>query len=76
MNIESQYQPKDNNNSVTIMDIAMNFMFDKFIAEKEESLSEEEAVMLAEVGLALKIVAQKARAFELIQEGKNPNSRN
>lgn len=76
MNIESQYQPKDNNNSVTIMDIAMNFMFDKFIAEKEESLSEEETVMLAEVGLALKIVAQKARAFELIQEGKNPNSRN
>jgi hypothetical protein len=76
MNIESQYQSEDNNNSVTIMDIAMNFMFDKFIAEKEESLSEEEAVMLAEVGLALKIVAQKARAFELIQEGKNPNSRN
>ncbi|NDG51951.1 MAG: hypothetical protein EBY39_02845 [Flavobacteriia bacterium] len=76
MNIESEYQSEDNNNSVTIMDIAMNFMFDKFIAEREESLSEEEAVMLAEVGLALKIVAQKARAFELIQEGKNPNSRN
>jgi hypothetical protein len=70
MNIEKGYQ-EDKVNAESVVDIAMDFLFEKFIAEKEKNLSEADALMLAEVGLTLKIVAQKARAFELLQKGQN-----
>lgn len=70
MNIEKGYQ-EDRVNAESVVDIAMDFLFEKFIAEKEKNLNEADALMLAEVGLTLKIVAQKARAFELLQKGQN-----
>ena len=69
MNIESEYQ-EDEVTAESVVDIAMDFLYEKFISDKERDLSEEDAMMLAEVGLTLKIVGQKARAFELLQKGK------
>ena len=77
MNIKEDYQSKSDYNSTDAMDHSMAFIFDNFIEPIENEISEDQAMMLAVVGSTLKIIAQKAQAYEdMIQGNKNDIQRN
>ena len=49
----------------------MDWMYDNLISTQEADLDENQTFMLAIIGASFKIVAQKARAYEEMQ---NPSS--
>tara|TARA_Y100001937_G_scaffold23501_1_gene33538 strand:+ start:4973 stop:5212 length:240 start_codon:yes stop_codon:yes gene_type:complete len=51
------------------MDSSMNFLFENFINPVEDDLSEEQIHILAHIGIAFKIIAEKAQAYEDMVEG-------
>ena len=51
------------------MDSSMNFLFENFIDPVEADLSEDQAYILAHIGIAFKIIAEKAQAYEDMVEG-------
>ena len=61
-----------------IMEASMGFLWDVIIKPSEKELNEEELVMLGAVGMALKLIAKKAKAYELMFERgeSNENSLN
>ena len=55
-----------------IMDHVMGFLWEVIIAPNEEHLDEDEQTMLSAVGLALKLIAKKAKAYEdMYEKGQN-----
>ena len=61
-----------------VMEASMEFLWDVIIEPSEKELNEEEQVMLGAVGMALKLIAKKAKAYELMFERgeSNENSLN
>ena len=61
-----------------VMEASMGFLWDVIIEPSEKELDEEELVMLGAVGTALKLIAKKAKAYELMFEKgeSNENSLN
>jgi hypothetical protein len=61
-----------------VMEASMGFLWDVIIEPSEKELNEEEQVMLGAVGMALKLIAKKAKAYELMFERgeSNENSLN
>jgi hypothetical protein len=61
-----------------VMEASMGFLWDVIIEPSEKELDEEELVMLGAVGMALKLIAKKAKAYELMFEKgeSNENSLN
>lgn len=61
-----------------VMEASMGFLWDVIIKPSEKELNEEELVMLGAVGMALKLIAKKAKAYELMFERgeSNENSLN
>ena len=61
-----------------VMEASMGFLWDVIIEPNEEQLDEDELTMLGVVGQALKIIASKAKAYELMFEKgeSNENSLN
>lgn len=61
-----------------VMEASMGFLWDVIIEPSEKELNEEELVMLGAVGMALKLIAKKAKAYELMFEKgeSNENSLN
>jgi len=61
-----------------VMEASMGFLWDVIIEPSEKELDEEELVMLGAVGMALKLIAKKAKAYELMFERgeSNENSLN
>ena len=51
------------------MDSSMDFLFENFIKPSEDNLSEEQIHILAHIGIAFKIIAKKAQAYEDMVEG-------
>jgi hypothetical protein len=51
------------------MDSSMDFLFKNFIDPVEEDLSEDQMYILAHIGIAFKIIAEKAQAYEDMTEG-------
>lgn len=51
------------------MDSSMDFLFKNFIDPVEADLSEDQAYILAHIGIAFKIIAEKAQAYEDMVEG-------
>ena len=51
------------------MDSSMDFLFENFINPVEDDLSEDQAYILARIGIAFKIIAEKAQAYEDMVEG-------
>ena len=50
------------------MDSSMDFLFKNFIDPVEADLSEDQAYILAHIGIAFKIIAEKAQSYEDIFE--------
>ena len=61
-----------------VMEASMGFLWDVIIEPSEKELDEEEMVMLSAVGMALRLIAKKAKAYELMFEKgeSNENSLN
>ncbi len=51
------------------MDSSMDFLFENFIDPVEADLSEDQMYILAHIGIAFKIIAEKAQAYEDMVEG-------
>jgi ornithine cyclodeaminase/alanine dehydrogenase-like protein (mu-crystallin family) len=55
-----------------IMEHAMGFLWEVIIEPNEEQLDEDEQTMLGVVGMALKVIAKKAKAYEdMYEKGQN-----
>jgi len=63
MNINSEYTNEEPSSS-DIMDIAMAYIWDKFIEPQKKSLTEEDCEMVAVIGSSLKMIANQATAME------------
>jgi|TARA_R110002167_G_scaffold17456_2_gene66651 hypothetical protein len=61
-----------------VMDASMGFLWDIIIEPNQDELDEDELNMLGAVGMALKLIAKKAKAYELMfeQGESNENSLN
>jgi len=62
----------DTGDAEVVMEHAMGFLWEFIIKPNKEQLDEDEKNMLGVVGLALKTIAQKAKAYEdMYEKGKN-----
>ena len=68
----------DIGNAEVVMEHSMGFLWDVIIEPNQDALDEEEQTMLGVVGMALKLIAQKAKAYEdMYEKGQsNENSLN
>ena len=79
MNINRLSNEEDNHELIDdiqdaelIMEHSMGFLWDVIIAPHEEQLDEDEHAMLGVVGVALKLIAKKAKAYEdMYEKGQN-----
>ena len=85
MNINRLSNEEDNHELIDdvqdaelIMDHSMGFLWDVIIEPNEEQLDKDELSMLGIVGVALKLIAKKAKAYEdMYEKGQNnSNSQN
>ena len=70
MNINSDYQSDLNLDAETAMEMCMDALYEMVInpAIKNDSLSEDQQVMLSVIGVTLKAIAEKASAYEKLQK--------
>ena len=62
----------DVGNAEVVMEHSMGFLWDVIIEPNQDELDEDEQAMLGVVGMALKIIAQKAKAYEdMYEKGQN-----
>ena len=79
MNINRSSNEEDNHELIddvqdaeVVMDHAMGFLWEIIIEPNEDQLGEDEQTMLGVVGMALKIIAKKAKAYEdMYEKGEN-----
>ena len=85
MNINRLSNEEDNHELIDdiqdaelVMEHAMGFLWDVIIEPNEEQLDKDELSMLGIVGVALKLIAKKAKAYEdMYEKGQNnSNSQN
>lgn len=55
--------------AIEAMQSSMGFIFENFIDPVENDLSEDQMYILSHIGLAFKIIAEKAQAYEDMVEG-------
>ena len=62
----------DVGNAEVVMEHSMGFLWDVIIEPNEHQLDEDEQTMLGVVGMALKVIAKKAKAYEdMYEKGEN-----
>ena len=71
MNIEENYEFDQELNALTAMEGCMNHIAETFLLPNEENLTEEQVRLFGIIGLTLHTIAQKAYAFEKLQNGEN-----
>jgi ornithine cyclodeaminase/alanine dehydrogenase-like protein (mu-crystallin family) len=79
MNINRLSNEEDNHELIDdiqdaelVMEHAMGFLWDVIIEPNEEQLDKDELSMLGIVGVALKLIAKKAKAYEdMYEKGQN-----
>ena len=79
MKIEKEFEENDNElNAEEAMEVSMAFISDILIqpALERDELNKEDAMTLGVVAGALKTNAQKAKAYEMLQENGNEYFRN
>ena len=67
MNINEDYQEPQLGDSQLVMDVAMSWIHENLIQPLEEKLTEEQAMMLVSIGAGLRIVAERANAYDQIE---------
>ena len=72
MNIKSDFEQQDPSAN-QIMGLAMEYIWDNFIAPKQSEIDEEGAEMLSVIGLSLKHIAEQATAMEKLQKNLGDN---
>ena len=79
MKIEKEFEENDNQlNAEEAMEASMAFINDILIqpALERDELNKEDAKILGVVADALKVIAQKAKAYEMLRENGNEYFRN
>tara|TARA_B100000674_G_C37908494_1_gene947361 strand:+ start:1088 stop:1366 length:279 start_codon:yes stop_codon:yes gene_type:complete len=79
MKIEKEFEENDNElNAEEAMEASMAFINDILIqpALERDELNKEDAKILGVVADALKVIAQKAKAYEMLRENGNEYFRN
>ena len=78
MNIDPNYSSEDSSQPTaeTAMEDAMGWLFENFIEEKENELTEEQSMLLAVIGVTFKTIASRADAYDKLQSNKDYFSRN
>ena len=67
-------QPQDNSqNASTMMETCMATIHDMLLDPMKDKLTPEEDGVLALVGITLKIIAEKAHAYEKMEQGEIPD---
>ena len=62
----------DVGNAEVVMEHSMGFLWDVIIEPNTDQLDEDEHTMLGVVGMALKVIAKKAKAYEdMYEKGQN-----
>lgn len=67
MNIKEDYKNPELGESQLVMDVAMSWIWDNLVKPVEKKLTSEQAMTLAVIGAGLRIVAEKANAYEEIE---------
>lgn len=67
MNIKEDYKNPELGESQLVMDVAMSWIWDNLVKPVEKKLTSEQAMTLAAIGAGLRIVAEKANAYEEIE---------
>ena len=70
MNINEDFQSEPEINATQAMDSSMGYIFDNFIEPRESELTEDQAMMLAVIGVTFKMIAEKATAYENLIAGE------
>ena len=87
MNFSENYSPESNDseiNAMTMMGKSMDILWETVIKPAEENLDEDEQAIIGLIGVTLKMIAEKAYAYEKLmgevpdedKEENNPFSRN
>ena len=82
MYIKDQNSSDDNINAKTMMATSMDILWETVIAPAEKDMDEEQVAVIGLIGVTLKMIADKAYAYEQImgevpsEENKNDFSRN
>lgn len=66
MNINSEYTNEEHSPS-EIMSLGMSYIWDNFIANKEEELTEEQIQMVAIIGATFRAIAEQADSIEAFE---------
>ena len=74
MNIKKDSQSDSEMNANDAMDSSMGYIFENFIEPKESELTEDQAMMLAVIGVTFKMIAEKATAYENMIAGEGENN--
>lgn len=79
-NNPSDFEEEENFNANSAMDSGMNWLWENFIEPNVDATDEDQARMLAVIGVAFKVIADQAHSYEklqgLDQEEKDHFSRN
>jgi len=76
MNINPNYEKQDQPSAVDITTMAMDAVFSIAIKPMEKDLTIEQVNLLAEVGIALKIIAKQADAYTKLRSHGNEYYKN
>lgn len=69
MNINPDFSEEETN-AETITAKAMNYIWDEFISPNVDPTDEDQVTMVAVIGMTLRAVAEKARAYEKLENGE------
>ena len=74
MNINKDFQSDSEINATQAMESSMDYIFEHFIEPRESELTEDQAMMLAVIGVTFKMIAEKATAYEDMIAGEGQNN--
>jgi hypothetical protein len=69
MNINPDFSEEKNNAEIITAE-AMNYIWDEFISPNVNPADEDQVTMVAVIGMTLRAVAEKARAYEKLENGE------
>ncbi len=69
MNINPNFSEEEFNAEVATAE-AMNYIWDEFISPNVDPADEDQVTMVAIIGMTFRAVAEKARAYEKLENGK------
>lgn len=74
MNIKEDFQSDFKIKATQAMESSMDYIFEHFIEPRESELTEDQAMMVAVIGVTLKTIAEKATAYENMIAGEGENN--